>query len=62
MFMETEDVLYHTFIYDENFGFMADPNPRDPDHQFEYVERSGRRIPIKVYLRDHTKDFMDFLK
>lgn len=60
--MEMEDVLYYTFIYDENFGFMADPNPKDPDHQFEYVERSGRQIPIKVYMRDHAKDFLDFLK
>jgi hypothetical protein len=57
--MELDDVLLHTYIYDENFGFMSDPAPRDPDFKLIYGER---QIPIKVYMRDHWEDFLTFLK
>ena len=59
LFMELDDTFLHTFIYDENFGFMADPNPRDPDFELDY---SDKKIPIKVYLRDCAWDFLNFLK
>lgn len=59
LFMELDDTLLHTYIYDENFGFMSDPNPRDPDFQIDY---SDKRIPIKVYMRDCAWDFLKFLK
>ena len=39
VFMEIDDLLLHTFIYDENFGFMADPAARDPDHKMIVGER-----------------------
>jgi TFIIF-interacting CTD phosphatase-like protein len=25
VFLEMEDLLFHTYIYDENFGFLSDP-------------------------------------
>jgi len=53
VFMEMDDVFFHTFIYDENFGFMADPNAKDPEFKLRYMEPSGRPIPINVYMRDH---------
>lgn len=59
VFMEIDDTLLHTYIYDENFGFMADPAAKDAEHKFHYGELN---IPINVYLRDHMKEFMDFLK
>ena len=59
LFMEIDDTILHTYIYDENFGFMADPNPRDPDYEIDY---SDKRIPIKVYMRDCAAEFMQFLK
>jgi TFIIF-interacting CTD phosphatase-like protein len=37
--MEIDDVLFHTFIYDENFGFMADPAPRDPEYKLLFGDR-----------------------
>lgn len=59
LFIEIDDTLLHTFIYDENFGFMADPYPRDPDHILLFGEK---QTPIRVYMRDHALDFMKFLK
>jgi len=40
--MEIDDVLLHTFIYDENFGFMADPAAKEPEHKLLFNEPSGR--------------------
>jgi 2-hydroxy-3-keto-5-methylthiopentenyl-1-phosphate phosphatase len=57
--MEIDDVLFHTYIYDENFGFMADPAPRDPEH---YLKFGDKEIPIKVYMRDNWEKFIEFLK
>jgi hypothetical protein len=59
LFMEIDDTVLHTYIYDENFGFMADPCPRDPDYEIDYSEK---RIPIKVYMRDYAQDFLKILK
>jgi len=39
LFFEIDDVFFHTYIYDENFGFMADPAPRDPDHKVLFGDR-----------------------
>jgi hypothetical protein len=39
LFMELDDTILHTYIYDENFGFMSDPSPRDPEHQILFGER-----------------------
>lgn len=57
--MELDDTLLHTYIYDENFGFMSDPCPREPDFTVDY---GSLRIPIKVYMRDHYLDFMQYLR
>jgi TFIIF-interacting CTD phosphatase-like protein len=57
--MEIDDTLLHTFIYDENFGFMSDPYPRTPDHILYYGDK---RIPIRVYMRDYWQEFMEYLR
>ena len=59
LFLEIDDTLFHTFIYDENFGFMSDPYPREPDHILLYGEKS---IPIRVYMRDFAHEFVKYLK
>ena len=32
--MELDDVLLHTFICDENFGYIANPASKTPEHEF----------------------------
>jgi TFIIF-interacting CTD phosphatase-like protein len=59
LFLELDDTLLHTYIYDENFGFMADPAAKDPEYKFTYGEFN---IPINVYIRDHCQEFIEFLK
>ena len=34
LFIEIDDVLLHTYICDENFGYMANPAAKDPEHEF----------------------------
>jgi len=40
--MEIDDILFHTFIYDENFGFMADPAAKEPEHKLLFGDPLGR--------------------
>jgi TFIIF-interacting CTD phosphatase-like protein len=57
--MELDDVLLHTFICDENFGYIANPIQKDPEHEF-FMEEI--RQPVLVYMRDHWEEFMQYLK
>lgn len=59
MFIELDDVFLHTFLCDENFGYMANPGAKDPEHEFTIEEL---RQPVLVYLRDHMDDFLDYLR
>jgi hypothetical protein len=59
VFIEIEDLLFHTYLYDENFGFMADPAAKDPEYKLVY---GPKNTPIHVYMRDHWQDFMKYLK
>jgi len=34
VFMELDDVLLHTFICDENFGYIANPAAKEREHEF----------------------------
>jgi len=34
LYMELDDVFLNTFLCDENFGYMANPNAKDPEHEF----------------------------
>ena len=34
LFLELDDVLLHTFICDENTGYIAKPTFKDPEHEF----------------------------
>lgn len=38
LFMELDDVLLHTFICDENTGYIAKPTFKDPEHEFMLQE------------------------
>ena len=59
VFIEPDDLLFSTFIYDDNFGFMADPAAKDPEFTVEHGERA---IPIKIYMRNGWEEFLEFLK
>ena len=59
MFIELDDVFLHTFLCDENFGYMANPAAKDPEHEFFIDEL---RQPVLVYLRDHMDEFLDYLR
>lgn len=59
LYLELDDTLLHTYIYDENFGFMADPAAKEPEYKILF---GPRNMPIHVYLRDHIEDFLTFLK
>jgi len=32
IYLELDDFLLHTFIADENFGYIANPAAKDPEH------------------------------
>lgn len=32
LFIEIDDVILHTFICDENFGYISNPASKDPEH------------------------------
>jgi TFIIF-interacting CTD phosphatase-like protein len=59
LYLELDDVFLHTFLCDENFGYMANPASKDPEHEFFLVES---KTPVLVYLRDHMQEFIDYLK
>ena len=58
MFLELDDVLVHTFICDENTGYIAKPTFKDPEHEFMLAEP---RLPILLYERDNAREFMKYL-
>jgi TFIIF-interacting CTD phosphatase-like protein len=59
LFIEIDDVLLHTYICNENFGYLANPASKDPEHQF-FMEEI--RQPVLVYMRDYWEEFMEYLK
>jgi len=59
LFLELDDILLHSFICDENFGYIANPAAKDPEHEF-FIEEINQ--PCLVYMRDHWEDFMKYLK
>ena len=59
LYMELDDVFLNTFLCDENFGYMANPSAKDPEHEFFLAET---RQPVLVYERDYLKDLLSFLK
>jgi len=58
LFMEIDEILLHSFICDENFGYIANPNSKDPEHEIFIAEINQ---PCLIYMRDHWKDMIDFL-
>lgn len=38
LFMEIDDVFLNSFLCDENFGYMANPSAKDPEHEFFLAE------------------------
>ena len=59
LFIELDDVFIHTFLCDENFGYMSNPNSKDPEHEF-MIEQNQQ--PVLVYERDNMREFLEFLK
>lgn len=59
LFIELDDIFLHTFLVDENFGHMANPNSKEPEHEFLIEENQQ---PVLVYERDYMKEFLEFLK
>ena len=47
--MELDEVLLHTFICDENFGYIANPASKDPEFEFFMDEI---KQPVLVYMRN----------
>jgi TFIIF-interacting CTD phosphatase-like protein len=59
LYLEIDDVLLHTFLCDENFGYMANPASKDPEFEFFLQET---KQPVLVYLRDNMNEFLDYLR
>lgn len=59
VFIELDDVFLHTYLCDENFGYIANPNSKDPEHEFLIAENQQ---PVLVYERDHMREFLEYLK
>ena len=59
LFMELDDVLLHSFICDENFGYIANPASKDPEHEIFLPEINQ---PCLIYMRDHYDDFLQYLR
>ena len=55
VFLELDDVLLHTFICDQNFGYMAQPRAKDPEHEF-FLEEIKQ--PCLVFERDYAHQFI----
>lgn len=52
LFMEIDDLLLHTFICDENFGYLSNPAAKDPEFEFLVPQINQ---PCLVYMRDNYK-------
>lgn len=59
LFMEVDDVLLHSFICDENFGYLSNPAAKDPEFEFLVPQINQ---PCLVYMRDNYKEFLEYLK
>lgn len=59
LFLEIDDVLLHSFICDENFGYISNPAAKDPEHEF-FIKEIGQ--PCLVYMRDNWQEFLDYLR
>ena len=59
LFIELEEVLMYGFIVDQNFGYMAKPTSKDPEHEV-FIEES--RESVLIYLRDNLDPFLDYLR
>jgi len=57
--MELDEVLLHSFICDENFGYIANPSSKDPEFEFFMDEI---KQPVLVYMRNDWQKFMEYLK
>jgi len=58
LFIEIDDLLVHTFIPDENIGYIANSATRDPDKTL-FLEEA--KLNILYYERDHLREFCDYI-
>jgi hypothetical protein len=61
VFIEIDDLFLHTFICDENFGYMANPAAKSPEHEF-LLSDTNTKQPVLVYERDCMHDLLTYLK
>ena len=59
LYLELDDILLHTFICDENLGYLSAPSAKDPEYEFLVPDINE---PCLVFMRDHFKEFMDYLR
>lgn len=58
LFIEIDDLLIHTFIPDENVGYIANSASKDPDKTLFLKEA---RLNILYYQRDYLKEFLEYI-
>jgi len=59
VFLELDDILLHSFVCDQNFGFLSQAVSKDPEHEF-FLEEI--RQPVVVFMRDYWEEFMKYLR
>lgn len=52
-------MLLHTFICDENFGYISNPGQKDPEHEI-FIKEINQ--PALVYMRDNWAQFVKYLE
>ncbi|CAI2371182.1 unnamed protein product [Moneuplotes crassus] len=58
LFIEIDDLLIHTFIPDENIGYVANSASKDPDRTL-FLEDA--RLNILYYERDNLYEFLEYI-
>ena len=58
LFVEPEDLLYFSYVPDENTGYMTNSATRDPDEEMFLKEE---RMNVWYYERRHMKEFLQYI-
>lgn len=58
LFIEIEDLLIHTFIPDENIGYISNAASKDPDRT---LFLNDAKLNILYYERDYLYEFLEYI-
>lgn len=58
LFIEMDDLLIHTFIPDENIGYVTNSASKDPEKTL-FLEEA--KLNILYYERDHLYEFLEYI-